>query len=290
MDLHSLQLFTSSQLDAVPFRSFLYLSSSYSSHFQRRFSHYHLHTISMLSLLSSRAVVMITLASFAIRGSFAAVAAIPGTKCDVSSAVLSLPATAAAGNVTVPTDSKPKYIAIGLGTQLYNCTGGAWVTNGAKANLYDVSCLYAKNPKAFATLQKAAASLATSSATVQKAALKGLLGASQSVEQLGSHYFVTTASLSNTTSTIAPQFDFRRAAGGCLADGSQSGFVELSKAGSVASPDGSQNVAWLDLKAISGTLAKQVFRVETVNGVATGSCSAGQQTSIPYAAEYWFFA
>ena len=95
---HSLQLSLTPSLTLLPFRSFLHpvhrtlLISRAGSRITI------LRTISMLSLLSSRAVVMITLASFAIRGSFAAVAAIPGTKCAVSSAVLSLPATAAAGN------------------------------------------------------------------------------------------------------------------------------------------------------------------------------------------------
>src|SRR4051794_33259296 len=116
---------------------------------------------------------------------------------------------------------------------------------------------YSQHFLVFAAIQTAATKLATAPAAAQKTALKALLGVSQGVEQLGSHYFVTTASLSNTTSTIAPQFDFQRAAGGCMADGSQSGFVALSKVGSVASPDGSQNVAWLELKATTGTLAKQ---------------------------------
>lgn len=59
-----------------------------------------------------------------------------------------------------------------------------------------------------------------------------------------------------------PKFDFtsdREA-------GNAQGFSVLSKVGDIPAPTGKADVDWLGLSATSGSLAKQIFRVDTVAG------------------------
>lgn len=89
------------------------------------------------------------------------------TGCDLSRAVLPLPATAAAGNVTLDAGEKVVNVALGVGVQVrslrmldsssksealtlycplpptiqnYTCVAGAYTTNMAVATLFDASC------------------------------------------------------------------------------------------------------------------------------------------------------
>ena len=86
----------------------------------------------------------------------------------------------------------------------------------------------------------------------------------------------------NNPSTVAPRF----------ASSNGQDFIG-TKTASVASSDPANNVAILLLTNISGTLAQNVVRTNTVGGVvpaAANQCTAGQATAVPYHANYLFFS
>jgi len=66
--------------------------------------------------------------------------------------------------------------------------------------------------------------------------------------------------------------------------------VVAAGVGNIPSPDGTNDVTWVQLKKVQGDLADSVYRVETVGGQPPSSCTAGSQpVSIKYTAQYWFF-
>lgn len=115
-------------------------------------------------------------------------------------------------------------------------------STGAKADLFDISCLAAKNPTAF---NNAEITGFTGGAT---AAGAGAL--------LGRHFF------QNVTNVLSPVWDDR----GDAAKGNPTAFVRASKIANVAAPTGSQDVPWLALQAVEGSLATTLYRAQTKGG------------------------
>lgn len=71
---------------------------------------------------------------------------------------------------------------------------------------------------------------------------------------LGDHFFVSV------NGTLFPVFDFQATKGGGQ-------FVRASRSGSIPSPNNpAVNVAWLQLAAVDGALAKTVYRLNTAGG------------------------
>lgn len=66
---------------------------------------------------------------------------------------------------------------------------------------------------------------------------------------------------------MSPKWDFTS---GALA-GHPSAFVVAAKAGDIPAPTGPPDVDWLSLTNVSGSLATQVFRVNTVGGLPPAS-------------------
>ncbi|KAJ1309355.1 hypothetical protein OPQ81_006134 [Rhizoctonia solani] len=183
--------------------------------------------------------------------------------CDVSGAQLAVPSP-----LSVPSGVTPEYIALGVGTQNYTCSSaGSYTSAGAVANLIDISCLYGSDPELFEDVQEYAYNVIGNWANV-----KATLG--PYIHILGKHYFVSQ------NGSIAPKFDFTR---------NGNGYVVAKKIEGAASPDGPQNVDWLELQSTSGSLAKYVFRVDTQGGQPPATCTAGQTLTVPYTAKYWFF-
>ncbi|KAH7317511.1 hypothetical protein B0J17DRAFT_348289 [Rhizoctonia solani] len=183
--------------------------------------------------------------------------------CDISNARLSLPST-----LSVPNGLQPEYIVLGVGTQNYTCSSaGSYTSAGAVATLIDIGCAYGSDPELFADVQDYAYNVIGNWNNIESA-----LG--PYFHTLGKHYFVAQ------DGSIAPKFDFSQ---------SGNGYTVAKKIGGATSPDGSQNVDWLELQSTSGSLAKYVFRVNTRGGQPPASCSAGQSLTIPYTAKYWFF-
>jgi len=173
------------------------------------------------------------------------------------------PVPLAGGNGALPTPPSSwvlKYIALGQGTQNYNCTaaGAIPISIGANAVLYNATYLSLPVSKALIPSLPALA-LSTRSG----------LG----LPTLGHHYF----------SSSTPTFSLEAA--------NPPLFLSAKKNADVTAPAGSVqgSVDWLQLIDNGNGLTnglKAVYRVETAGGMGTTCTGAGTQM-VQYAAEYW---
>lgn len=187
-----------------------------------------------------------------------------------------------AASLPSPT-STPFVIAVGMGHQNYTCNGTAWVQSetkdGANATLFNVTRILDSSPASVANLSSQYLQVHPSGNTKRNcgggthqdaAALNWTV--------LGHHYF---------DYGLRPTFNLTGA-------GLPTRVLSAKKAGDVKAPNATA-VDWLHLVDAGDGVTQNlqsVYRVETVGGVATGSCDSGNnQTfqSVPYAAEYWFY-
>ncbi|KAJ7668944.1 hypothetical protein B0H17DRAFT_857412, partial [Mycena rosella] len=183
--------------------------------------------------------------------------------CSTSAAVMDLPA---GQTQLVSPASAPLSVLLGVGIQNYTCSSTTltYATIGAVASLSDISCLIGTSE--FATVQTTAYTGWSAAAAGTSAASFG----SKFGPVLGSHYFVTSPSGTG----ISPKWDFTSA------------FVIGAKVGDIPAPTSpAANVDWLALNNIEGTLANQIFRIDTVNGQPPASCVAG---SDPISVKYYY--
>jgi len=201
------------------------------------------------------------------------------TGCDVSASNPDFPAGQTA--LAVPSGASTKFIGLGVGVQNYTCSAatGTFASAGAVATLYDVSCLVKVLGANFSSLP-ADVTKFEANAPAAAALLQKQLG--KPPVELGVHIFVPSPSGTG----ISPFFDFTVS----QTTATDPTFLG-AKTGDIASPAGKTvDVDWLALSHVQGDLATTVFRVDTSNGVPPTSCTAGQATSIPYAANYYFYA
>ncbi|KIY65377.1 hypothetical protein CYLTODRAFT_424379 [Cylindrobasidium torrendii FP15055 ss-10] len=204
-------------------------------------------------------------------------------QCDLSSIVLKVDDPNF--NFTFP-DVAPRYVTLGLGTQNYTCSDeGKYVSSGARAALFDTSCLAANYPDAF--------SVATSTVfEVISQDPEGFVDAfvggdwqqwaenttyyeDAPVSLVGEHFFIK-----NADGSISPRFQVNDE------------FVVGKLAQSTPAPDATKAVPWLELDGIDGTLANLFFRTNTQGGVAPTSCDPHVDTEeivVPYVAGYDFY-
>ncbi|WVQ85920.1 hypothetical protein IAT38_008088 [Cryptococcus sp. DSM 104549] len=189
--------------------------------------------------------------------------------CSVSA--ISVP-LASAATLVVPSGEKSSAIAVGQGIQNYTCTSGAYVSTGALANLFDVSCLY--------SLTAGKVDSAQLSTQLPQIAFNMLKFPDAGPLPVAIHHLFVNTPGSTTAGAISPEFV------------GASDKVVLSKVTAQDAPtDPATNVPWLQLKAIDGqgTLSKSVYRINTVKGQPPTSCTnEGESLSVPYAALYWF--
>ncbi|KAJ3982904.1 hypothetical protein F5890DRAFT_285570 [Lentinula detonsa] len=201
-----------------------------------------------------------------------------GTACDVSTASIDTSGT------TLPAPSfAPSFIGLGVGTQNYTCgSAGTYTSTGALADLFDVSCLVGQS--SFATLQSTAFAAWNSSTSTSVSSTSDVLssaGVLSSPITLGQHYFITNPV---TGSGLSPKWDFTSNA---LA-GNADAFVVATKVDDVAAPTGSADVDWLYLTNLTGTLANEVYRIDTQGGQPPASCTAGSaDITVKYTSMYW---
>lgn len=181
------------------------------------------------------------------------------TACDLQLPTSSLP--------QVPGNTTLKFVALGVGTQNYTCTGedqagGVTLSNGAVATLFDIT--------------------ETLCTTSGRGSLR-LFGRHTDNtwgfdRQLGHHYF---------TPDLVPTFD--------LLHTHFHTFVSARKNASVPAPGQSKlplpSIDWLYLvpdrnKPNTGDIAA-VYRVNTLGGVAPFNCV--NNVSVFYMAQYWFY-
>jgi len=186
-----------------------------------------------------------------------------------------------AGQTTlVAPNSAPEYLAVGVGIQNYTCQSGVWTSVGAVASLYDISCFV--NEPFFANIQQYAYELAPEISTLEafNKNIKFPSPVEAVLTPILEHFFVPNPAAGGTG--VDPRFNHV----------GSNDFSTLSKAASLSSPDGSNNVAWLHLSEVAGNLASSVFRVDTYLGQPpTGTCNSpvSKVLSVKYAAKYYFW-
>ncbi|KAJ7096866.1 hypothetical protein C8R44DRAFT_683640 [Mycena epipterygia] len=219
---------------------------------------------SFLSALSSLALLV------------SAAPTLPKRACDTSAAVMGLPAGQT--QLVAPTTA-PLFVALGVGIQNYTCSSSTlkYTSTGAVASLFDISCM--DTTVAFTTVQTDAVTAWNAAPADTSADSIGATIGAPTV--LGYHYFVT----SPTGTGISPKWDFTSTTGDAAA------FVIGSKVGDIAAPtDSATNVDWLALDNLQGSLASQIFRIDTVNGQPPTSCVAGTaDISVKYTAKYFLY-
>ncbi|KAF5367747.1 hypothetical protein D9758_009867 [Tetrapyrgos nigripes] len=205
--------------------------------------------------------------------------AAPTRSCDLSYAVVDVPANSALTPPTHPVS----FLALGVGTQNYTCTSaGSFTTAGAVAELFDVSCLYGTKflselPSAALRLWEKVPVYTDAVTAIESLPLPG--PAASSI--LGQHYFVINPV---TGSGISPKWDFTS---GAFA-GNPDAFMVGARAAGIPAPTGPSDIDWLLLTNIEGLLADEVYRTDTRSGQPPASCAPGSEPiTVKYTALYW---
>ncbi|KAF8273396.1 hypothetical protein EI94DRAFT_1826148 [Lactarius quietus] len=179
----------------------------------------------------------------------------------------------------VAPNTSATYVTLGVGIQNYTCTAGNYTSIGALAKLFSISSLYG-SPE-FDTIQDCVYKtwVQDSNTDPLNDDVVDLIQNNFGLKLLGTHFF------NEYNGSSDPEFDFTETTG------VPSDYVIATKTASIPSPtNATDDVAWLFLTAVSGSLAKDVFRVETVGGQPPPSCASGSPVlTVPYVAKYWFF-
>jgi Protein of unknown function (DUF3455) len=123
--------------------------------------------------------------------------------------------------------------------------------------MYDMSCLYGKSE--FSTIHKDSYNLWNSYWSINPFELgySQLLEHNYGITIDGAYYFV------EQNGVLVPVWDLSSSG---PYKGNRDAIVYAQKIKNVPSPDGSQNVDWVELKKMSGDLANVIYRVDTVQG------------------------
>jgi len=125
------------------------------------------------------------------------------------------------------------------------------------------------NRDAFVAVQKDAYDLQKTATTTTSIAAQLSTKYNTQIKGLGDHNFVLF------DGTPHPAFNFTKRSG------NPNDFIIAEKKGTLPSPDDpNANIPWLQLNQLSGGLGKNVFRVFTVAGVATGTVNISQPATI----------
>jgi len=181
-------------------------------------------------------------------------------------------------------DATPAFVAVAVGTQNYTCSSVGTYTNvGAVAELFDISCFY--NTPLFPAIPDIAISAWKAAPPALSAqALISALQLSPTPGILGQHYYVTNPI---TGTGVNPKWDFTSQG---ATRGNAEAFVVAAKMNGTAAPTGSQDIDWVDLKALTGSLATEVYRTDTRLGQPPATCTPGSpEIAVKYAAKYWLF-
>jgi len=166
------------------------------------------------------------------------------------------------------------HVAIGRGTQNYSCATNTAASIpaqiGADAKLFNATCLAGASAQGNAAVMQAPAIAYKYPEPSGNTDVENQL-------QSAHHYFLDTTT---------PFFDF-------VTQDHNYGTVASKKIAASPAPNATANVPWLKLQASvsNGNNIKEIYRVNTVGGVAPVNC-AGQPSLIyvQYAAEYMFYA
>ncbi|KXG50662.1 Protein of unknown function DUF3455 [Penicillium griseofulvum] len=194
--------------------------------------------------------------------------------CDTSK--IAMPSYAS--GMASPSGLKPRYVALGRGTQNYTCADSTSRSKpeavGAVARLYNATCIAANYPDLLERVPNLAYKIPLP--TNEYASFPPA-----NIELMGHHFF------SETT----PEFNLN------LTPEKQNGIVMTKKGGAIDAPSGAASgkygaVPWLYLLTTDGTVGnyKSVYRVNTAAGSPPKTCkNMPPAFEIQYAANYYFF-
>ncbi|KAJ7288283.1 hypothetical protein C8J57DRAFT_1494596 [Mycena rebaudengoi] len=223
-------------------------------------------TFQILSVLSSAALLVSAAPAFPGKG--------VDNCCSTAAIKMDLPSNQ---TLLVSPTTAPRYVALGVGVQNYTCTEATlkYASAGAVASIFDISCL---KGTALATIQTTAYKLwAAAPASAKPSSIRAV------PTLLGDHYFVPSPSGTG----ISPKWDFTSAGPNA---GNATAFIIAAKAAGIAAPNTAIDVDWLFLNRVSGDLASQVFRIDTVGGQPPSSCVAGSAPiSVKYTSKYFLY-
>ncbi|KAJ3998791.1 putative malate dehydrogenase [Lentinula boryana] len=198
-------------------------------------------------------------------------------RCNVSSAIIET-----TGSTLPAPEYTPSFVGLGVGTQNYTCAASGTYTNvGALAEIFDISCLYGQPgfddlTSVISLLWNAAPPVVTPSEIIafgEKYDLSFVLG---------EHYFVVNPV---TGSGLNPKWDFTSHAFA----GNPDAYVVGSKVDDVPAVTGTSDIDWLYLKNLTGSLANEIYRIETRGGQPPASCTPGSNNiTVKYTSLYWF--
>ncbi|KAF8069078.1 putative malate dehydrogenase [Lyophyllum atratum] len=221
-----------------------------------------------------------TLITLALASSALAVPSEKRASCDISKATIAFPAGQTA--LAAPT-SKPSYVGVAIGTQNYTCSSAGTYTNvGAVAELFDIGCLY--NSPAFSSIADTAYAIwkFVPPVITPQSVIASLHG-SDSAAILGQHYYVPNPI---TGTGASPKWDFTSQG---ATKGNAKAYVVAAKVTGLAAPTGKQDIDWVHLKSVTGSLAAEVYRVDTRGGQPPASCKFGtdKDVFVKYVSKYW---
>ncbi|KAF9254753.1 hypothetical protein L218DRAFT_951311 [Marasmius fiardii PR-910] len=166
------------------------------------------------------------------------------------------------------------YVLLGVGTKTILVR--MLVHLRALVELFDVSCI--SNSPDFAQLPSDTLDLWTkaSPSTSVADAVRSKVDISR---PFGEHYFITNSSGTG----IDPVWD---ATSGAFAGNNQAFFLG-TVAAQVQAPTGSNDVNWLYLTNVTGSLAAEVYRIQTRGGQPSASCTPGQDGTVKFTTLYY---
>ncbi|KAF8814991.1 hypothetical protein BYT27DRAFT_7156279 [Phlegmacium glaucopus] len=180
-----------------------------------------------------------------------------------------------------PPTLKLAFVALGVGTQNYTCGSTGTFTNvGALAEIFDISGF--ANTAIFDLIPDLAiAAWKAAPPSISIAEVISTLHMDRTPEILGQHYFVPSPI---NGQGLNPKWDFTSQ--GALA-GNPNAFVVAAKVDQADAPTGSQDIAWLSLKNITGELAQQIYRIDTRLGQPPANCNPGSpEIEVKYVSQY----
>jgi len=207
--------------------------------------------------------------------------------CDLSNVSIPLP-DAQLAVLGHPNTSYPTAIGVAFGVQNYTCSqSNNFTSTGAVAQLYDISCLYYSSPSLFSTIQEPLYNAwvnLSSEITVQQITAIIPFFLSPEITQ-ADHYFISNPAGAG----LSPVWDFRATQ---RFYGQEDAIIVGKGVGSVVPPvDPADNINWLRVGKVSGDIANEVYRIDTIGGQPPTSCTYGQtkDISVRYASQYWFY-
>jgi len=204
--------------------------------------------------------------------------------CNVSADAITLPHNQTA--LVAPTNLTASFVGVAFGVQNYTCSATSNYTSiGAVAELFDISCL--QGTELFNTIQEPlfqAWANATSNITVQEliATIPAFVPADLILAQ---HFFIPNPAGAG----LSPVWDFRATQ---RFHGVADALFVGKGVGALPDPvNPAVDITWLQVGRVSGSIADEVFRIDTVGGQPPTSCTFGTSPniSVRYTSQYWFF-